>query len=336
MTTPFMNRILVIFLIIASVASCASVVSNRESETPANAQNSIDPIDNDMSAFSAVINPEIPAKLTFAGQDFSFDRTDMYERLDRELASVAYTHGSTLLMIKRANKYFPLMAPILEKHGIPLDFLYLACVESSLNQRAVSPAKAAGFWQFMPSTAREYGLEVNDSVDERFNLEKATEAACRYLKSGYRRYGNWESVAASYNAGMTRISGELDRQGQDSALDLYLNEETSRYMFRIFAMKLILENPAAYGYNLRADQLYYPTPTRSIEVKQTINDLASWALENGTSYQWVKELNPWLRGRTLPNKSMRTYSIKVPADDNAISRPGTAQQKIFNKNFVSK
>lgn len=336
MTTPFMNRILVIFFIIASVASCASVVSNRESTSAPDSPTSTAPGSNSPSSFSPVLNPVIPDRLTFAGQDFEFGRTDMYERLDRELASVAYTHGATLLMIKRANKYFPLMAPILEKNGIPLDFLYLACVESSLNQRAVSPAKAAGFWQFMPATAREFGLEVNDGIDERFNLEKATEAACRYLKNSYRRYGNWESVAASYNAGMARISSELDRQGQDSALDLYLNDETSRYMFRIFAMKLILENPAAYGYTLSADQLYYPTPTRTIEVKETINDLAAWALDNGTSYQWVKELNPWLRGRSLPNKSMRTYSIKVPADKDAIARPDAGNQKVYNKNFVSK
>ena len=154
---------------------------------------------------SAVINPEIPAKVSFAGKTVSLDRDDMYERFDRELTSMVYTHGNTLLTIKRANRYFPVMAPILKRHGVPSDLLYLACIESYLNPRARSGAGAAGVWQFMPATAKEYGLEVNNYVDERYNLEKATDAACRFLKRAYSRFGNWESVAASYNGGMARI-----------------------------------------------------------------------------------------------------------------------------------
>ncbi|MDE7091940.1 MAG: lytic transglycosylase domain-containing protein, partial [Muribaculaceae bacterium] len=188
---------------------------------------------------------------------------------------------------------------------------------------------------FMPTTARQYGLEVNDNVDERYNLEKATEAACRFLNDAYKRYGNWESVAASYNAGMGRITDELNRQGQDTSFDLYLNDETSRYVFRIFAMKLILENPRKYGFLLKPEQLYYPTPTREIEVKGPISDLPTWAINNGTSYQWVKELNPWLRTRSLPNKTSRTYKIKVPADSASLSRRSTTKQPIYNRNFVS-
>lgn len=332
-----MNKAFLPLIIIASALTCASACSDRGTKRY------FVPVDDDCNcknqvsdkSFAPVINPGIPQKLTFAGQEFDFDRTDMYERFDRELSSIAYTHGATLLMIKRANKYFPLMAPILEKNGIPLDFLYLACVESSLNPRALSPAKAAGFWQFMPATARQYGLEVNDNVDERYNLEKSTEAACRFLKDAYNRYGNWESVAASYNAGMGRISNELNRQSQDTSFDLHLNEETSRYVFRIFAMKLILENPRNYGFVLKPEQLYYPTPTRDIEVKGPITDLPSWAINNGTSYQWVKELNPWLRTRSLPNRTSRTYKIKVPADSTSLSRRTTTKQPIYNRIFVS-
>lgn len=316
-----MNRKILISLIITacSITACASA-----EETGLHLSTDETPV-----GFSPVISPQVPMEITFAGDRIEFDRADMFERLDRELTSVAYTHGTTLLMIKRANKYFPEMAPILKKNGIPLDFLYLACVESSLNPRAISPAKAAGFWQFMPATAREYGLEVNDYVDERYNIEKATAAAARYLKSGYRRYGNWESVAASYNGGMARISKELDSQMQKSAFDLYLTEETSRYMFRLFAMKLIIENPAAFGYNIKPEQLYHPIKTKTIEVNTSIENLPQWAVEHGTSYQWLRELNPWLRSKSLPNKSGKTYQILIPESNKALNR-SQSDNKIFN------
>lgn len=197
-------------------------------------------------SFAIVPNPEVPKSMTFAGVKVDLDREDMYERMDRELSSLVYGHGNTLLTIKRANKYFPVMAPILRSNGIPEDLLYLACVESYLNPRAYSVAKAAGIWQFIPATARQYGLEVSDEVDERYNLEKATAAACRYLKSAYTRYGNWESVMASYNGGMARISGELSKQGVNTSFDLYLTDETSRYVFRIMAMKAVMENAPAF------------------------------------------------------------------------------------------
>ena len=164
-----------------------------------------------------------------------------------------------MLTIKRANRYFPVMATILKRNGVPLDVLYLACVESMLNPRAYSPAIAAGIWQFIASTAKQYGLEVNDEVDERYNLEKATAAACRYLKKAYEKYGDWPTVFASYNGGMTRISKELEAQGVENAFDLYLTDETTRYPHRIMAMKAIMENPSAYGFHLSDRQLYQPT-----------------------------------------------------------------------------
>lgn len=282
--------------------------------------------------FPNVVNPEIPAKVTFAGNTVSLDRDDMYERLDRELTSMAYTHGNTLLTIKRANRYFPVMAPILKRNGVPLDMLYLACIESTLNPRALSPAGAAGFWQLMPATAKEFGLEVNNYVDERYNLEKATEAACRYLKRAYSRYGNWESVAASYNGGMARISRELQAQGQNTAYNLYLTDETSRYMFRLLAMKLIMTRPADYGFSLKANQLYRAAECTPVKVSGPVDDWQQWAIDHGTTYMALRDHNLWIRAKSLPNKTGKTYTVMVP-------KPGAqmrSRQKptVYNRNWV--
>lgn len=283
--------------------------------------------------FSIVENPQTPASMTFAGEKVDFDRIDMYERLDRELTSLAYTHGNTLLMIKRANRFFPILAPILKKNGIPLDMLYLACVESTLNTRAYSPAKAAGLWQFMASTAKQYGLEVNDYVDERYNIEKATEAACRYLKKAYAQYGNWESVAASYNGGMTRISTELDKQQVSSAYDLYLVEETTRYPFRIMASKLIMENPAKYGFRLSADQLYQPIECTEVTVSEPVEDWPSWAQEHGITFAQLREVNPWIRAKSLPNKTGKSYTVKIPKQTSLYR--SKIKLKTYNPNWIT-
>lgn len=262
-----------------------------------------------------VINPEIPSSMKFAGKDINLDPTHMWERLDRELTAMSYTHGNTLLGIKRANKYFPIIAPILKKNGVPEDIIYLAVIESTLNPRALSGANAGGIWQFIPSTAKEYGLEVNDYVDERYDIEKATEAACRYLKNAYAKYGNWESVAASYNGGMARITKELDAQQVDSAFDLYLADETMRYMFRLLAMKLIMENPRKYGFTLTTDQLYQPVKYKVVEVNTAIDDWATWAKKAGVNYMTLREHNPWIRAKSLPNKNGKTYSVKIPSEE---------------------
>lgn len=285
------------------------------------------------SNFSAVVNPEIPMEMTFAGQKIDLDRIDMAERLDRELTSMAYTHGNTLLIIKRANRLFPVMAPILEANGVPRDLIYLACIESMLDIRALSPAKAAGIWQFMPDTGRQYGLEVNEYVDERYDPEKATAAACRYLKAAYAKYGNWESVAASYNAGMGRISGELSKQGVNTAFDLYLNNETNRYMFRLLAQKLIMENPSMYGFHLTDSQLYQPIETVGVEVSTPVADWQQWALNYGTNYMTLRELNPWIRDRKLPNEKSKTYIVKIPANKEAMKR-SHYRNKTYNPNWT--
>ena len=283
---------------------------------------------------AAVRNPKVPQKVTFADATVDLDRIDMFERLDRELTSMAYTHGNTLLTIKRANRYFPEMAPILKEEGVPLDLLYLACIESTLNNRALSPAKAAGFWQFMPSTAKEYGLEVSDTVDERYDVAKSTRAACRYLKSAYKKYGNWESAAASYNGGQGRISSELASQKAQTAYDLWLVDETSRYMFRLLAMKMIMEDPAAYGFILSADQLYQPLEYDTYQVNTSVSDWPTWAKEHGTNYLTLREHNPWIRAKSLTNKSGKTYTVRIPTEKSM--KRSTLKTKKKKKKWVNK
>lgn len=232
---------------------------------------------NTTNEFSDVIVPEFPLQVKFANELVDLDRLDMYERFDRELTTLCYMHSSTSLAIKRANRYFPILEPILKEEKVPTDFLYLAVIESTLNPRAVSPAKAVGIWQIMPRTGREYGLEVNNDIDERYHIEKSTRAACKYLKDAYEKYGSWTTVAASYNAGMGRISTELEKQLADRSFDLWLNEETSRYVFRILAMKEIFSSPAKYGYKLKTKQLYQPIRYSEIKIDTTINNLAVFA-----------------------------------------------------------
>lgn len=263
--------------------------------------------------FQPVVSPPVPKQIKFAGKPYSFDRTDMYERLDRELSQMCYSHSVTMLMLKRANRYFPVIAPILKANGVPEDIMYLACIESTLSPTAVSPAKAAGMWQFLAATAKQYGLEVNEFVDERYHVEKATAAAARYLKDSYRKYGNWESAMASYNGGKARISKELESQLAESSLDLYLVEETARYVYRILAAKTLMENPAKYGFRLRADQFYTPYDYRTVKVTSSIDDLPSWARQQGTTYAMLRELNPWLRAKSLPVKEGKSYEIKIPS-----------------------
>lgn len=281
---------------------------------------------------TAAPNPVTPTTITVCGEDIDLDREDLFERYDRELTSFVYSHSSTLLMLKRANRYFPILAPILQEYGIPQDILYLACIESTLNPRAVSSAKAAGIWQFMPSTAKQYGLEVNDEVDERYNIEKATAAACRYLKSAYRKYGNWPSVMASYNAGQGRISTELEKQMQTNALDLYLNDETSRYFFRVAALSRIFDNPAAYGFRLYPEQFYMPVDCEVVEVDTPVDDWAVWASEHGITYAMLKDENPWIRDRKLTNKNGKTYKVRVPKKDSVYRSKNDI--RLYNPNWA--
>lgn len=257
----------------------------------------------------------IPKAVDFAGDKVSLSRYDLRERYEREISSIAYQHSFTLLSIKRANRYFPLIEPILKRNGIPDDFKYLALIESNFNIRAVSPVKAAGFWQFMPETARELGLEVNEDVDERYHIEKSTEAACAYLKRAYAKFGDWVIVAASYNAGMGRLNEELTKQEATEFYDLWINEETSRYVFRLIAMKSFLLEPKRYGYQIKKDQFYPTVRTTELTITSTIPDLASFAKEKGIPYVLFKEYNTWLRNRKLEVKEGRSYKILIPMQE---------------------
>lgn len=262
--------------------------------------------------FPVSANADIPSSITFCGEKVSFDRLDMFERLDRELTGIIYGHTTTLMCLKRANRYFPALAKILKEQNVPLDFLYLAVTESSMDHNAYSSAKAAGIWQLLAGTARDYGLQVDGEVDERYDPEKSTVAACKYLKSAYNRYKHWPTVAASYNAGMGHISGELSKQSQESSFDLYLNKETTRYVFRIIAYKLLFENPKRYGYRLYRNQLYQPVSYTTVDVTTSVSDWSSWAIAHNITYAQLREANPWIRATKLTNSSGKTYKVRVP------------------------
>ena len=255
---------------------------------------------------------EVPSSVTFCGKSIDLTRYDRYERMDRELLAFTYMHSTSIQMIKKANRYFPIVEPILKANGIPDDFKYLMVIESNLNPNARSSAGAAGLWQFMQTTGREYGLEVNKNIDERYHVEKATEAACKYLKDAYDKYQDWIAVAASYNAGQARISTQFEKQQVNDMLDLFLVEETARYVYRIIAAKIMFSNPSAFGFRLRTKDLYMPIPYKEVTVNTGISNLAEWAKKQGITYSLLKNMNPWLRDNFLQNVSKRTYTLKIP------------------------
>jgi hypothetical protein len=282
--------------------------------------------------FLSVTIPDVPQSINFCGDKVSFDRIDMAERLDRELTATIYAQTTSSLIIKRANRYFPKLIEILRQKNMPEDLIYLAVAESSLDINALSPAKAAGIWQFMASTGKQYGLEVNDDVDERYDPEKETVAACQYLRSAYSKYGNWATVCASYNAGMGRISSELESQQVNNSFDLRLVSETSRYVFRIIALKMFLENPRRYGYRLRSNQLYQPIDYDVITVNTPVDNWTTWAKQHGITYAQLRDANPWIRSNKLPNASGKYYKVKVPKRDSLYR--STAGVKVYNDNWV--
>jgi len=253
----------------------------------------------------------LPDSLTFVDETVPITHSDIRERIDRELLVNTYWQSNTLLMIKRSHKYFPIIEPILKEEGVPDDFKYLAVAESGL-QNVTSPSGAKGFWQIMKKTGKDLGLEINDDVDERYHLEKATKAACEYLKKAKQKFGSWTLAAASYNAGVNKISKELEKQKVNNYYDLFLNEETSRYVPRIIIIKEILEHPNDFGFLFSENDLYKLSPTKKIEVDSSITDLALFAKNLGTNYKTIKLLNPWLRKNKLENKNQKKYLIKLP------------------------
>jgi hypothetical protein len=286
-----------------------------------------------LSCLTSSAQPKVPDYIVFAGDTVRFGRADLRERMDRELIAFCYSHTNSTLMIKRANRYFPQIEPLLKAAGVPDDLKYLMVIESNVDPKAVSTAGAAGFWQFMKETGKSFGLVVDSEVDERYNTEKATLAACRYLKQAYAKYKDWLTAAASYNAGQGNITKRLTDQHQKSAMDLWLVEETSRYMFRILAAKMYFENPAAFGFTFDREDLYpYIPPRQEVEVSGPIDDLTVFAEKYGVSYADLKRANLWLRDSKLVNKERRTYIIAIPDVDGEKYDP--SRTRIHNMAWV--
>ena len=254
-----------------------------------------------------------PVSVDFAGEKTPLQIADVRERFDRELLVNANLHSSTILILKRANRAFPVIEPILKQYGVPDDFKYLAVIESALTN-AVSSAGARGVWQFMPDTAKEKGMEVNEGVDERYHLQKSTEAACKYLVAAKQKFGNWTLAAASYNGGMNGVNTKITEQKVSDYYDLLLTDETSRYVFRILALKEIMKHPELYGFEVAKSEMYENIPTKTLDVDSSITDLAVFAKSQGINYKILKIHNPWLRDKKLSNPTKKKYLIEIPTE----------------------
>lgn len=260
-----------------------------------------------------IVSPPMPESPSFCGEKLPVENFDIRERLERELTINTYYHSATLFYIKKAARWFPVIEPILKRNKIPEDIKYLAVIESGL-ENVVSPAGATGFWQFTEGSAAQYGLEVNTEVDERYHVEKSTQAACEFLKASYQKYGSWALAAASYNAGLYGVDRQIKRQRQKNYYNLLFSEETLRYVMRIVAVKAILEKPELYGYSVPEEEKYEPLKSSEIRIDGPIPNLADFAISKGINYKILKIYNPWLRDTLLTNKSRRTYMIKLPQE----------------------
>lgn len=287
-----------VFLIFFPLISCSN---------PAPGYQSPDSVGTHL--FEAV---ELPEKLTFAGEEVLLQFYDVRENLDREMLSTVYFHSQTIRYIKNAPRYFSFIEPILKKNGIPDDFKYLCVAESGFDVRAVSPAKAVGLWQLLESAAKENGLEINSEVDERYHIEKSTEAACRILNSAFLKYKSWSLVAASYNGGRTFLDRQIANQKARNYYDLLFGEETTRYVFRILALKLVMENPPKYGFRIEKKDYYPIIETKEVQINGPVSDFAAFAIEKGITYKTLKMFNPWLREPFLKNTGRKTYTLKIP------------------------
>lgn len=260
----------------------------------------------------AAVSYDLPKEVSFAGDSVPLNLPDVRERLDKELQINVYLHSSTLFLLKRANRWLPKMEEILLANGIPPDFKYLPLIESAL-LNATSPKNAVGYWQILESSGKELGLEITKEVDERYDPLKATEAACKYLKKAYTKFGNWTLVAASYNRGMGGVARDLEDQRVTNYYDLHMNDETSRYVFRLLAIKEIFEHPEKYGFKLKPEHLYQPESLKQVEVTESIKDLIVFSQAQGANYKLLKRHNPWLRQNKLTVKKGKKYSIALPS-----------------------
>jgi hypothetical protein len=261
--------------------------------------------------FQQIFSVLIPDEITFCGQSVPINLFYVREAIERELITNCYLHGTTLQIIKRAYRYFPVIEPVLKKNRVPNDLKFLAVAESGL-RNTVSPSKAEGFWQFLEGTGKEYGLEITKEVDERYHLEKATQAACNYMNKSFNHFKKWELVAAAYNAGNAKIDETISNQKTDNYYDMAFNQETARYVYRIIALKLILEQPTKYGFFIKQYDMYPVIPTETVMIDTAIKSLPEFALKHQTPYVVLKELNPWLRSLTLPARSEKKYEILLP------------------------
>lgn len=269
--------------------------------------------DEDFPQGYKIVSPEMPNYLEFAGEKIPTENFEVYERMEREFLSNTYWHSATILAIKRANRWFPLIEPILKKNNIPDDFKYLAVAESNL-ENVVSPAGATGFWQFMKPAGEKYGLEINSLVDERYDVEKSAEAACKYLRDSYDMFGSWIVAAASYNMGQDGVKNQRERQKVKNYFNLVLNSETSRFVARIVSLKYILQNPEKYGFDLKSEDKYKPIEYSEVMLDSSVADLADYAKSLGINYFILKMYNPWLRDNYLSNKTKTAYTIKLPKE----------------------
>ncbi len=258
-----------------------------------------------------IVSLKIPDTLSFAGEPVPLDIFYVREALDRELSVNTYWHSSTLELIKKANRWLPMIDTILQNEGIPIDFRYMPLIESGFDNK-VSPAGAVGFWQLLKGTAKEYGLEVNKQIDERYNVQKATNAACRYLKKSYEKFGNWTLVVASYNAGKKGILRLMKKQKCNTFYDLLVSDETSRYIYRMLAFKLIFENPKHYGFYISENEKYPVIPVHYLQLNNSIKNWADYAHKQNISYKLLKYFNPWLRTNYLKNSRKKAYRIAIP------------------------
>lgn len=291
-------------LIIVSALSVCAIIEFRDLDKQYHAL---------FSRYTRVIPPEIPARASFAGEQVPLDLYYVREAFEREILANTFMHSTSIMMFKRASRWFPVIEPILKKNGIPDDFKFLAVAESNLIN-AVSPAGAEGYWQFIKTTGQKYGLEINEKVDERYNMEKATQAACEYFRDAYQKFNSWTLVAASYNRGLDGLEKALANQKVKNYYDLYLNDETSRYVFRIMAIREVYNHPVQYGFFLREQDFYPQIPARLVTVDSSISDLPAFARAMSVNYRILREMNPWIRNYSLPNNSRKSYTFRIPMD----------------------
>ena len=301
-----MKKLAIAAIVLASLALAgeAFIFATRKEESEAVHQRAI-------RADYRVYAPSIPDTLSFAGERVPLNQYYVRESLDRELVSNMYYQSNTLFNIKRATRVFPTIERILREQGVPEDMKYLCVIESGL-QCVTSPAGAQGWWQFMKTTGQKYGLEVGDDIDMRNHLEASTVAACKYLKDLKRRFGSWTAAAAAYNCGESGLNKRLVAQRQDSYYELLLNQETQRYVYRILALKLIMQHPQDYGFYVRRCDTYPEVPTTEVDLTGQEVDLVDFARDHGTTYKVLRMLNPWLTSSTLKNKAGKTYKVKIP------------------------